>query len=72
MFDTHKLNEVGFNTIGAFKTNIAKAIQENLQFLPEGREKALFMTHIEQAMFWGTKAIAANPACHSEVIKYGE
>lgn len=28
--------------------------------LPEGREKALAITHLEEVMFWGNAAIARN------------
>ncbi|MFC5184376.1 Acb2/Tad1 domain-containing protein [Actinomadura harenae] len=31
------------------------------ELLPDGREKALAMTQIEQAMFWANAAIARNP-----------
>ena len=30
------------------------------EHLPEGREKALAITHLEQVMFWGNAAIARN------------
>ena len=30
--------------------------------LPEGREKSLAITHLEEVMFWGNAAIARNSA----------
>jgi len=35
--------------------NLAEFLNEKL---PEGREKALAMTHLEEVMFWGNAAIA--------------
>ena len=37
------------------------AAQDLERLLPEGREKALVMTKIEEAMFWANAAIARQP-----------
>lgn len=50
------------------KRNEHTSVRENChqlaQFLneklPEGREKALAITHLEEVMFWGNAAIARN------------
>lgn len=70
MFETHKLNDTGFEAVKKFKTTMAEAIKAVIDILPEGREKAVFKTKIEEAMFFGTKAIAANPENHTEVVTY--
>jgi hypothetical protein len=70
MFETHKLNEVGFEAVKEFKTAMSKAVTEAMTKLPEGREKAIFKTKIEEAMFFGTKAIAADSKNHTEVVTY--
>ena len=70
MFDTHKLNDKGFSEVKEFKSTVAEAINKVLALLPESREKSVFKTKIEEAMFFGTKAIAANPENHTEVTKY--
>lgn len=31
------------------------------EIVPEGREKSLMMTHLEEAMMWGNAAIARQP-----------
>ena len=70
MFDTHKCNEVGFKEITEFKSAMANAVRDSLQRMPEGREKSIFMTKIEEAVFFGTKAIAAKSENHTEKTEY--
>jgi hypothetical protein len=70
MFDTHKLNDSGFQEVAQFKTTLAKAIQEILNILPEGREKSVFKTKVEEAVFFGTKAIASKPGNFTEILEF--
>jgi hypothetical protein len=70
MFATHKCNEKGFAEITEFKTKIACAMKEIKGFLPEGRDKSLFVTYLETAMFWGTKAIASKDGNYTEKTEY--
>ena len=42
---------------GACRT-LAEALNA---MLPEGREKALAFTHLEETMFWANAALARNP-----------
>ena len=39
-----------------------------LELVPEGREQALTLTHIEQAMFWGNAGIARCPSNKVELV----
>lgn len=70
MFDTHKLNEQGFERMKAYKGLLAEAVKNVLVLMPEGREKAIFLTKMEEAVFFGAKAIASVPENHTEVTKY--
>lgn len=70
MFDTHKLNEKGFEEVKTFKSEMATAVMKGLELMPEGREKAVFKTKIEEAMFFGTKAIAGKEGNFTEIVQY--
>lgn len=70
MFDTHKLNEKGFEEVKALKSVMAKAVAEALTYMPEGREKNIFKTELEKAMFFGTKAVASKEGNFTEIVTY--
>ncbi len=70
MFETHKLNETGFAEVKAAKTVLAQAVDTALALMPEGREKAVFKTKIEEAVFFGTKAIAGKVGNWTEIVRY--
>ena len=72
MFDNHKLNKNGFKEINTFKEDFSIAVINALNLMPEGREKAIFKTKIEEAVFFGDKAIASKKSNFDEVIIYGE
>ena len=46
MFDTHKLNEVGFVNVKVFKENMAEAVKAALLLIPDGRDKSIFITKL--------------------------
>lgn len=70
MFETHKLNDEGFKQVAEFKTAMNAAVKSVETLLPEGREKSIWKTKLEEAVFFGTKAIAAKPENHTEVVTY--
>jgi len=70
MFKTHKLNEKGFTEVGNFKGDMADCVTYCLNRMPEGREKSIFKTKIEEAMFFGTKAIAGAEGNYTDIIDY--
>lgn len=70
MFETHKLNETGFDKVRGLKETMNKAAKEVLAFIPDGRDKSIFITKLEEGMFFATRAIAAQEGNHTEVIKY--
>lgn len=67
MFDFHRLNEKGIQEVKEFKTGLSKAVKEALEFIPEGREKSIFKTKLEEAVFFGTKGIASKDGNYIEV-----
>jgi hypothetical protein len=70
MFDTHILNEKGLTEVKLFKEKMAKAVNDVAVFMGNGREAAIFKTKIEEAVFFGTKAIASDVSNYKEIIKY--
>lgn len=70
MFDTHKLNETGFAEVKTLKSEMAKAMDIVLPLMPEGREKSVFKTKMEEGMFFGTKSIAGKEGNFTEIVKY--
>ena len=72
MFETHRLNENGFKEMDLYKTEMSMAISRVLLMMPECREKAIFKTKIEEAVFFGSKAIAGKSQNFDQVIGYPE
>lgn len=71
MFETHKLNETGFQEVKLLKETLQSAVQTALDLMPEGREKSVFKTKIEEAVFFGTKAVASKVGNWTEIVRYG-
>lgn len=61
MFETHVLNENGKKEMHEFKSTIAKTAFDVLKFMPESRDRSLFITKLEEAVFFGAKAVAQKP-----------
>lgn len=71
MFDTHKLNDRGASEVVAFKTILADAVRSALMLLPDSsRETSIFLTKLEEAVFFGTKAIASKSENYTETTRY--
>lgn len=54
----------------AYKRVMADAVKLVTSAMPEGREKAIFLTKMEEGVFFGAKAIASVPANHTEIVSY--
>ena len=72
MFETHKLNEAGFKAMHEFKQKMSLAVSEAMFAMPEGRNKAIFKTKIDEAVFFGAKAIAEHEGNFTEIVNYQE
>lgn len=72
MFETHKLNEEGFKKMHTFKEGLSVAVSKAMLEMPDGREKSIFKTKMEEAVFFGAKAIASHPENFSEIVNYTE
>ena len=72
MFDTHKLNDHGFAQMQCFKKLLADTTRQVLDLMPDGREKAIFLTKMEEAVFFGAKAVASDTKNHFEITQYQE
>lgn len=70
MITNYKLNAKGAADVEFFKNTIAQTINKVATMMPEGREKSLFLTNIEQASFFGTKAISSLEGNYTEVVTY--
>lgn len=66
MFEYHLLNEQGKQQVIVYKTIMGEAVKKVLEMMPEGREKSIFKTKLEEAAFFGTKAIASKDGNYLE------
>ncbi|MBK7892842.1 MAG: hypothetical protein IPJ84_18920 [Bdellovibrionales bacterium] len=70
MFETYKLNDKGFDEVKAIKMIMTEAVEAVLKIMPEGREKAIFKTKLEEAMFFGIRSVAMKEGNFAEKIRY--
>jgi hypothetical protein len=57
-FDYHPPDQDRARRHQRVRSYLHQMAEEFNQTLPEGREKSLVMTHLEEAMFWANAAIA--------------
>lgn len=62
LFDYHAPNEETRALHMDVRREVKFFAEETLSYLPDGREKALFLTNLEQASFWAHAAIARSQA----------
>ena len=70
LFDTHLLNDKGLEEVEKYKSCLSSSINECLSLMPEGRYKAIFKTKVEEAAFFGTKAIAGKEGNYDTIKEY--
>lgn len=66
MFEYHILSDQGKEQVIKYKTIMGDAVKTVLEMMPEGREKSIFKTKLEEAAFFGTKAIASKDGNYLE------
>jgi hypothetical protein len=59
-FANHAPNDEKVRQHDRVRTYLRQMATEFDETLPDGREKSLVMTHLEEAMFWANAAIARN------------
>lgn len=57
----HAPSESGIGRHGSLSAVIADAMRVVNGICPDGREKSLAFTHLEDAKFWASAAVARNP-----------
>lgn len=57
-FNSHELTEEGAAQCDAVRADLRRLAHKMQKSLPDGREKSLVLTHLEEAMFWANAAIA--------------
>lgn len=55
---THLVNEKGLQELNDFSESLAACIQQCLLLMEDGRDKSIFKTKIEEAVFFGKRAIS--------------
>lgn len=70
MFDTHMLNDQGKKEMAEYKSQIATAVKTVATAMPEGRDKAIFITKMEEGVFFGAKAIASKEGNFDSKTEY--
>jgi hypothetical protein len=64
------LNPEGKKQMDAFKTAASNFVTEVTQSMEESREKSIFLTKIDEAVFFGAKAIAQMDDNHESKKDY--
>jgi hypothetical protein len=67
----YQLTKDGQRELELFKNNLAKAITFATAFMPDNtREKSLFLTKMEEAGFYGSRAIASKVGNYEATVSY--
>lgn len=58
-FRVHRLNPDGLKKAGAIQVAFDRLVDDLSDFCPDGREKSILMTKLEEACFFAKKAMAS-------------